>query len=76
MEWLMNKFAAFFILIPLFSYFSALKMEAKFFSETPVDFELTLRHYIPKDIILHALACIYIFVFVEPFHLVILGSPV
>jgi hypothetical protein len=38
-----------FTLISYLAYFSLLKMDAIFSSETSVDFQRNTRHYIPKD---------------------------
>lgn len=44
-----------FALISYFAYSSARKMEVTRSFETSVDFQLTSRHYIQKDRILHVL---------------------
>jgi hypothetical protein len=45
------------MLVSCLAIFPTLKMEAKCFSETPVDFQPTARRYIPEDGILHNYRC-------------------
>jgi hypothetical protein len=42
------KLAAWFLLVPCFSYSSTLKVEAIYSSETSIDFQRTTRRYIPE----------------------------
>jgi hypothetical protein len=46
-----------FTLVSCSAYFSTLKMEAIFYSETSVDTQLTTRRYIPEDSTLHNHRC-------------------
>jgi hypothetical protein len=46
-----------FMLVSCLAYSSTLKMEARCFSETSVDFQRTTRRYIPEDRTLHNHRC-------------------
>jgi hypothetical protein len=50
-------FSVYFILFSCFSYYSIMKMEAIFYSETSAGSHRTIRLYIPEDITLHNHRC-------------------
>jgi hypothetical protein len=50
--------ATYFMLVSSLAYTLTLKMEAMFSSKTSVDFQRTIRHYIPKDRNFHVEWCL------------------